>query len=483
MLCKYRKRILLFIILAGFGLRFYSAILAPVNYDEWNDLKVARKISFDLKNPNLPLIDVRENNNCPMSFYYIVKLGLYAFGDFLFGARLPFVILGTIMILLVYFFVKPVLGVKTALLSSLLLSISQFAISISRFFDLGVIVMLISALSIFLFHRALVNNNRSLLLLNGLIVGIGFWFRESMCLLIPIYIIFLLSCREYRSWLKNKYVWISFGIAFCVMLPRIYLILSPGATRIRYICNTVHTGISMGPFALYLGELVLFIFKPFPGLFNHLADTVNVDYMFTNFVVGILVFMAVIFSFKSRNNFIKLLLVCFISEFIFYSFIRSGNPDWGIFNFESFYYSIMGFIPAIILVASMVVNFFKNYKFQGSLFLLVLVIFMVIRACIFVTFPLNYFSPAKDFCIEELLNCKGRSFRFEDNMPSDIEEDILKRVYKVTGSRLVYKERSALQLAELLIQEDRIKESRKYLYYVLSQNPANRDALRLLGGQ
>ena len=481
MLYKYRKRILLFIILAGFGLRFYSAIAKPINEDEWNDLKVARAISFDPKNLNLPLIDGRSDSNCPMPFYYVVKSGLYVFGDFLLGARLSFIILGTITILLVYFLVNSALGVEAALFSSFLLSISQLAISITRFADLGVIVMLISVLSIFLFYRALVNNNRSLLLLNSLIIGIGFWFRESVCLLIPIYIIFLLSCREYRSWLKNKYVWISFGIAFCVMLPRIYLILSPGVPRLEYLRETVHAGISMSPFVLYLGELIFFIIKPFPEFFNRVASTVNNEYMFVNFALGILIFAAVLVSLRSKKPFIRLLSVCFLSEFVLFSFIRSSKHHWGIWDFESFYYSIMGFIPAVILVANMLINFINRNRFRGILFSVFLVIFMLIRAWDCVAFPLNYCFPAKDSCIEELLSYKNGGFFGHDNdMPIDMTKDIFERIYKVTDNKPAYKRKAALRLADILIREDRHSESRKYIYYILSQNPDDRETLRLL---
>lgn len=480
MLYKHRKIILLFILLIGFGLRFYSAISAPVNEDEWKDLKIARKISFDSKNLNLPLVDERKGSNCPMPFYYIMQLGLWIFGDFLLGARLPFVILATITIFLVYLFVKAALGTKIALLSSFLLSISQLAVSIARFADLSVIVMLISVSSLFLFYKFLINDNKHLLLFNGLIIGIGFWFRENICFLVPIYIIFLAVCPEHRPWLKNKYLWLSFGITYFVMLPRILLILSPDTPRIEYVYETVHTGISMSPLSLYLGEAIFLIIKPFPEFFNRVADTVNGDYMLVNFVLGTLVFMAVIMSLRNKKPFVRLLLVCFLFDFILFSFIRSGDRSWGIWNFESFYYSIMGFIPAIILVANMLVNFIRRNKLSGVLFSGFLAIFMLIRTWNFVTFPLNYFFPAKDFCIEELLNYKEGYSRFNDDIPIDMTKDMSRRIYKCTKDKPVYKRKAAFKLAEILIREGRYKESKKYLYYILSENPDDRSALRLL---
>jgi len=483
MLYRHRKVILLFIILIGFALRFYSAIAKPINEDEWNDLKIARMISFDSKNLNLPVIDERSDSNCPMPFYYVVKSGLHVFGDFLLGARLPFIILGTITILLVYFFVKSVLGVGVALFSSFLLSISQLAISITRFADLNVIVMLISIVSLFLFYKSLINKNKYFLLLNGLLIGIGFWFRESICLLIPIYIVFLLSCREYRVWLKNRYVWTSFATAFFLMLPRICLILSPGVSRIEYIYKTVHTGISMNPLALYLGELILLIIKPFPEFFNRVAGTVNSEYMFVNFTLGVLIFAAVVTSLRSKKPIIRLLSVFFLSEFVLFSFIRSGDPNWGIWNFESFYYGLMGFIPAVILVANMLINFINRNRFSGILISGFLVIFMLIRAWGCATFPLNYFFPAKDFCIEELLNRKGGCFRNNNDIPVDTAKDVFEKIYRVTNDKPVYKRKAAFNLSEILIREGRHRESRRYLYYILSQDSEDRDALRLLGGQ
>ena len=65
-------------------------------------------------------------------------------------------------------------------------------------------------------------------------------------------------------------------------------------------------------------------------------------------------------------------------------------------------------------------------------------------------------------------------------MPIDMTKDIFERIYKVTDNKPAYKRKAALRLAEILIREGKYGESRKYVYYILSQNPDDRETLRLL---
>ena len=466
MLDRRRKVILIAIILLGFCLRYYAATSISINYDEWNEYPSIKEISFKPGDINLPLVSTNITGH--IGYEYLARLGWYLFGDSLLGARLPFIILGTLTILIIYFLTKLALGARTALLASFLLSISQYHISLTKSpEDDG--IMFFGILSLFLFYRAIKNSNKKLMLLNGVVLGVGYWFKEYIFLLIPVYIIFLIACSEYRIWLRSKYIWISFATAFCLILPNLYLSLGLGIPRVNYIHSVASIGISMNAIGTYLGELILLILRPLPGIFELAASSRDSSISVVTFVFGFVILMAVVRSIKDKRPFMKLLLICFLFNFIIFSFVRAvidgldsiwclGNMDW----------VCLSFIPGVILAASMLVSFIKKHRYIGKLFFCLLIIFMAIRAWDYVAFPLNCQVPIRYFQIRRNQLCDTEMFL--ERGDSEIAKDILRRVYKVTDKRPILKKRAALKLFQILTQEGKHSEKGEYLSYILSQS-------------
>jgi len=464
MIEKNRKVILLLILIIGFFLRFISAASLPINEDEYYDFKSAKNISFNSETFNLPLQDeVRDGSF--MGFRYLIPLGWGVFGDSTLGARLPFVILGTLTILFLYFLVRNVLDVKTALIASLLLSISQFAIGTTRFADLEAIIPLFVIASLFLFYTAIERKNIVTLLLNGVVIGLGLWIRETLIVLIPAYIIFLFISREHRGLLKNKYLWVSFICAFVVVLPFILLVLKPDSLRAKYIADTVHIGISMGPFALYSGELFLLAIKPFTEFFNQIVSTVNSESLLVNYVLGVVILISVIKCLKDRRPFIRLLVVNFLFIFVFFSFFKSGDREWGLWNFESFYYCSVSFIPGVILAAVFLKKALRSR--MGMILFFFVIISLSVRAWGVSTFPLYYFPLAKDFCIDKFLDYEEGVFRNNPNISNDIAKDVFEKIYNIAENGSEHKRKAALRLANLFAEEDKFTESKNYLQFIL----------------
>jgi len=466
MLNKHRKLILIVIIFLGFCLRYYAAASIAINNDERNEYPSIKEISFESGDINLPLVS--KNIEGSIGYEYLVRIGWYLFGDSLQSARLPFIILGTLTILIVYFITKLALGSRIALLASFLLSISQYHISLTKSpEDDG--IMFFGALSLFLFYAAIKNSNKKLMLLNGLVLGLGYWFKEYILILIPVYIIFLIVCSEYRIWLRSKYIWISFITAFCLLLPNFYLNLSFWTQRMSYIHNVASVGISMNAIGTYLGELILLILKPFPEIFELAASSRDSSISLVTFVFGFVILIAVVRSIKDKKPFVQLLLVCFLVNFIIFSFVRAvldglnsiwcfGNMDW----------VCLSFIPGVILAANMLVNCIKKYGYIGKLLLWFLMIFMAIRAVDYITFPLNCQVPIRNFQIRRNELCNVEMYLEKGD--SGLAKDILGRIFEVTDKRPALRKMAVSKLFQILTQEGKDREEIEYSPNTFSQD-------------
>ncbi|MCF7916154.1 MAG: glycosyltransferase family 39 protein [Candidatus Omnitrophica bacterium] len=470
---KHSRLLLVFIIFFGFILRYQAAVSIPIVWDEKNhDFPVAEDISLNIKKLNIPLVG--EDKTTPITFRYIIYFGWKVFGKTLLGARLPFVILGTSIILLVYLFTKITFGVKTALLASFLTSISQYCIGISRTADLNVTTQFIFILSLFLFYKAMKNADKNLILFNGLVMGVGFWFRENIFFLIPIYVIFLLSCPKYRSWLKDKYLWISFIISFILASPLLYLMLDE---RVKYFHEKAIIGFSLNAVSLYLGELFLLSIKPFSEFFKQVAASLDMSYPPANFVFGIIILIAVVKSIKRKQPFVRLFLVSFLFNFIVFSFIRRNDDVHAFWNLGSLNWSDLAFLPGIILASDMLMNFLKKRTLRRKILFWFLMIFICIRTYSFVKFPLSAFFPVKDFLI--VAHQYDAECAFEEGN-IDEAKDVFKRIYRITDEGSVRKKNAALKLSEILIKEGNYKEAAKYLYYLALQHPNDDDIQEVL---
>ena len=122
--------LMILIIGLGFFLRFHNLGIQSFHYDEAFHVFAAKSI-----------IETGENN-LPGGKPYLRSPLVTSSGVFLFKhfgiseivARVPSVVLGTVTIFLIFYFVRRHLGTTTAIISSLLYATSPFAISLSRFF-------------------------------------------------------------------------------------------------------------------------------------------------------------------------------------------------------------------------------------------------------------------------------------------------------------------------------------------------------------
>jgi hypothetical protein len=154
---------------------------------------------------------------------------------------------------------------------------------------------------------------------------------------------------------------------------------------------------------------------------------------------------------------------------------------------ESSDWSAMSFIPGVILAANMLIVFLRKYKIKAALLSGVLLFFVFIRSWAIVTYPLNYYFPTRDFYIKRFLLqddswMVNSDFINEANVNKikKAEKDVLKRIYDFYDRNYFYKRMSSFKLAQMMIEEKRFNEAKKYIYTMLYLNPCDKKARRLL---
>jgi len=465
------KFILIFFLLAGFFLRYYAAVNVPENHDEYTeDFPVARQISFNLQNLNLPLLDNSTDDASPMAFRYLIKTGWLIFGDSLLGARLPFIFIGTCTILLLYVLTKITFGVKTALIASGLLSFSQYHIAISRLADYNSIYIFFVICSLICFYKAVTTDSNKWFIINGLVVSAGFWFKESMSFLIPIYLIFFSLYPEYRKFIKSRLFWFSNLLIFSLISPLILANIIFSSPRLSYILESATFRISLNAINFYLGELFLSVLKLFPGFSCVIFTNLESEYPLLNLFLGILMLIAVIKFFRTKEMFARLLVVCFLSNFVLFSFISGVNeackssywslefPDW----------SILGFVPGIILSAHLLNDFIERSRKSGIVLFFVLLFVMFIRSYDIARYPLHAFPPVRDLYVRKLLGNYGHSWLEDAGIEEtkEIAKDIYQRIFNLPLATSQDKKMAAVKLVQIFSEEGRIKERKLYLDYI-----------------
>ncbi|MCF7874390.1 MAG: glycosyltransferase family 39 protein [Candidatus Omnitrophica bacterium] len=459
-LYRYRRPLILFFLLVAFALRYYGAVSIPPVWDEvYNEFPDARRISFSKGNINIPIVDTTPEGGVMLP-KYVIYLGWTIFGNSLIGARLPFILSGVFLVLLIYLIVKKYIGIEAALISALLASISQYCVGASRWSDSQSLSMIIALVSLFVFYRALLDSNKYMILLNGLLIGIACWFYENLIFLIPIYIIFLLVCPKYRSWLKSKYLWWSFVIALFAAAPLVVMTLNSGAERFKYIYAETAVGLSLNAIGLYLGELILLVIKNFPDLFEFVAKSLDSEAPPANFLFGIIILVSVVRSFKSKQPFIRLLVVWFMFNFIVFSFLRRNDVIQSIWSLGSLDWGSLGFMAGLILAANQLYLIAKKKDKRGAAIFIILVTFILFKTWDFVSYPLNSYFPVREYLLKTAHF--GDVAYLKSAGKTEDAKEILKRIYKLAKNKRT-KYRAAWELANILKSEGKNQEAEEYL--------------------
>lgn len=433
---KIEKIIILTILLFSFILLFYATSTILLNgCDEEEHFLMASRISFKPDNLNLPLAfkDI-ESGHGPLSAY-LIKLGFLLFQkENIISGRFIFVLLGTLGILLVYSLVKKGINNKVAIFSIILLSVEKYYICHMRYGSEEPICIFFSLLAIYVFFKALNDNNKLLMVLVGLIIGIGFYGKETPLLLFPIFLLYLLWDKKYRFWLGVKETYIAMFIFCAVAIPFVVYNLQNDFFTFRHVT-------SMARFTLFSPVSLTVLFgEPLSFLVDKsiIIRMFDCEYPFMNWLGGILILSGVIYSaLHNRNNsLIKLLLVVFSFNFILFSVVGVDPKKEPLSFFNNHFWASMMVVPGVILAANMLSALWDKHRI-AKIFIVLFISYLAFDLIEVINLPEPFYIPRKDLMIETLINSAHRDLdrrcfayakkRFEkvliwDKKDKDLEE-------------------------------------------------------------
>lgn len=396
---KLEKLLLFIISLFTFLLLFYATSTVLLNgSDEEEHFWMASQISFNPNNLNIPLAfkDIDPHGLLPA---YLIKLGFILFGkEGIISGRFIFVLLGVIGILLVYFLVKQGMYKRLTILSIIFLSVEKYYMCHMRYAISESTCIFFTILAIYIFFKALKENNRLFMILVGLPIGIGFYGKATTTLLFPIFFIYLLWDRQYRFWLRSKQIYIAL-LLFCgIAAPFVIYNLYNNLFTFQYIRAIAKFGLSPISLTVLFGESLSFLIDK--SIVIHVFDC---EYPMMNWLAGIVVLCGVIYSaIQSRNNsLIKLLLIVFSFTFVLFSIIGNSPEAEADTLFNSQNWPSMMVIPGVILAANMLQVLWNKYRLS-RVFIVLFMMYLALDLIRVINLPESFYIPRRDLMVDEL---------------------------------------------------------------------------------
>ncbi len=209
-------KVFLGVLLVSFIIRlyiFFQTMNQPLWWDEADYLSAGKKWGLGLNIRDIWYY--RRGFFLPLFFALFFKVG---FGET--AIRFIEVIFSTGIIAVSYFLIKDMFNKKLALFTSISLSLSWIIL----FFTGRILSDIPSAffilLSLLFFWKGYVlKQGNKFLYLFGLFFAIAILSRMQMLMFAPAFLIFVFIKEKFK-FIKNKQLWITFGIFFIIMIPQ-----------------------------------------------------------------------------------------------------------------------------------------------------------------------------------------------------------------------------------------------------------------------
>jgi hypothetical protein len=211
---KYWIWAFLLVLLFGFALR----INGYIRHSGWSDEIYSATVAG---NPNMPFIQTFIDNGNPPFYFILLRLWFKLFGWTEEAGTLLSVILGTLAIPALYYFVKPFFGKKTALLSAFFMSICAFAVGYSQEMRPYILKMFLSpviALAFFSMLKKLsLKNTIVYLILSTFLVNAHYYGILFVISNFIFFIFYHIFNRSFKPGLFFKFLLCNIGIALSFM--------------------------------------------------------------------------------------------------------------------------------------------------------------------------------------------------------------------------------------------------------------------------
>lgn len=379
---------IIFIIFFAVILKTWYAFVAPITGDERKAIIVAEKIiSFDLKNFNLPVEDpLAEHALLP---YYILKCNSLIFGKSIFAYRIPSVALGLLTLFLIFFLSKNgIFRESEGILAMFLLSCNGFYFASSTVADNPASLQFFTMITLILFWSALKNCSGKTLLLGGIFCGIGFLAKESIIVIFPILVIYILVSPKYRFWLKKKELYLSFLFFLATVSVDVYWMIVKGTNR-----EVLSLGF-LSQVRPCMNAINFFLIRPLS--FIRTIDPkmiIGWEFVTIDGLNGILLFLGSIFAFRFfKNDFYRFLIVFVIFNSLLFSFLPKGEYGW----------SELSIFPAVSLTSASLI-YLANRKKIFRIILVTALLFLPLQAVLFLLKAKENYPPHR---FASLVNCQ-----------------------------------------------------------------------------
>jgi 4-amino-4-deoxy-L-arabinose transferase-like glycosyltransferase len=378
------------VFLGGFLVRFYASTTIPLMHTEQTFIRIAEALSFnpkslDLKGPGY--------NDHPLLQMYLMKASSALFGDAPAAWRFLNVCVGSLGVLAIYGLARMMAGRGAGLAAMALAAVNQFHVAWSRIAVMETVFLTAATLSLILFWYALQTGRRWAVLLNGIVLGVGFLAKEAMVLLPICYFLFLLLNRRYRPWLRRPCVYAALLLAVAAVSHEIYWNLTGQSVSLRFVAHQAMEagGISLRPVSFFLGELIEPLLGPdlwasanrgeplyFPGWY---------EWPMMHWGEGLLLLGSTLTFFRrGRTCWQRLMLTVFVFTALFTMVIYTR------FLFNPFYLAALCLIPALIFAGTRLAQ--ACGRPRGQIAVGLILIYLAVHLISFVRIDHSYFKPA-----------------------------------------------------------------------------------------
>lgn len=327
----------LLLILAGAAAsRLYLASTLEYIHDEDNTaIPLAQSISFAPGSLNLPL---RGENHGALPAY-VVKASAALFGMSPLGYRTLHVVLGLCTILMVYVLARDAYGPVAARWAAALLAFNEYFLAFSSRATANTPYLFLVTAAVLAFARFLTTERPAGLYGAAVAAGLAFYCKEHAVLLLPVFALVVLVFH--RRWLWRPHPYLAAALFVLIVAPDLwwnaaadpetahvaygggsYVAQSTYAAHLRRVGGV---GLSPYPAMFYAREPVTGLLKWVTG--QEVPDVAG--YPALNPILGALLGVAVLamtFGPGPRDTRHRLLLALAWGVFLFFTFIRKGDP-------------------------------------------------------------------------------------------------------------------------------------------------------------
>ncbi len=326
----------LLVLLGALATRLQLAATLPLIHDEENtSIPLSRLISFEEGKRNLPIRAV----NHPALPAYFVKLSSTLFGETPLGYRAVHVGSSLLTIVLVSLLARRAYGAEAALASTVLLAFNEYFLNISSRATAHGPYLLFATLAIFAFGRFLLSGRRAWVYASGVALGLGFYCKEHVVLLLPVFFATLLVARN-RRWLRTPHPYLAVLVFAAVVAPDVAwnVAARPDADRVTYgnrdapqatyashLKRIGGVGVSLYPTMFYGHDATMAAYRATTG---EEMDDNTPEYRSMNLAFGLVLVASVLFTTvrpAAADPLQPFLLIAFWTVFTLFTLIKRGD--------------------------------------------------------------------------------------------------------------------------------------------------------------